>query len=194
MKKDCIEITGITPYDHFPECPCHYPSGQICETDKMCIPRKKPDIECICQVFADVSVSSYKIIRTPVGKKLVIEGMKHIKLLYVGDEPCQNMHCAHYDIPFCMFVLLKNWEGQIVDIFTGIEHIGIHELDSRCFTVSIIIFACPIFKKKHDCCYDYGQCNAHVNCDVHVNCYTNTLKNCGDSSNQYFHRSCEYGC
>ncbi|MBF8984556.1 DUF3794 domain-containing protein [Lutibacter sp. B2] len=192
MRNDCIEITGITPYDRFPDCLPHHPCAQICETDKLCIPRKKPDIESICQVFADVSVSSYKIIGTPVGKKLVIEGMKHIKVLYVGDEPCQNMHCAHFEVPFCMFVLLKDIDCEVVDVFTGIEHIGVHQLDCRCFTVSIIIFACPIFKKKHNHCKDHVTCNTQVNCDVHVNCYSKNL--CKDgreympTTNQYIHK------
>lgn len=191
MQKDCIEITGITPYDCFPECSHNYPCTQICETDKLCVPKKKPDIESICQVFANVTISDYKVICTPVGKKLVIEGIKHIKALYVGDEPCQNMHCVHFKIPFCMFILLKNFDCKIADVFIGIEHIGVHQLDPRCFTVSLIIFACPIFKKKKDPCSYYNDCNTNVNCNINVNCYTNSCVDgeCMPLVNQYFHKN-----
>jgi hypothetical protein len=88
-----------------------------------------------------------------------------------------------------MFVLLKDWEGKLVDIFTGIEHISIHQLDGRCFTVSIIIFACPIFKKKHDPCYAYKSCNNEEKYEVHVNGYINSCEACDISPNQYFHKS-----
>lgn len=190
MQKDCIEISGITPHDHFPKCPRNHPCGQICETDQLCVPKQKPNIKCILQVLANISISSFKTICTPLGKKLVIDGVKHIKILYVADEPCQNVHSAHFDVPFCMFILLNDKNYEIVDVFTGIEYISIHQLSHRCFSISIIIFACPIFKKKDDPCHphskEYINCHPHINCHFHLDCNHDTCLN-------YDCYNCEHG-
>lgn len=177
MQNDCIEITGITPDDMYPKlcqhCYHHYPHIQICETDKLCIPKNKPNIESICQVFVSTSIKEYKIICTPFGKKLVIEGKKHIKIIYTADEPCQNMHCAKFEIPFCTYVLLKNICKEIIDVFIGIEYINVHQINCNCFTISLIFNAIPIFKKEKIVCDKKNTCNPQVNCDIHINCCNN---------------------
>lgn len=164
MKNEFIEICGVTPSCDFPQCEPDYPCTEICETDKLCIPCKKPDIKEILQVWVSISVCSTKTICTPVGKKLVINGIKHVKIMYTANRPCQNVHCAHFEVPFCSFILLKHWCYKIIDICTAIEHVCVHQLNSRCFSLSTIIFICPIFKKKysysnhcekkHHCCED----------------------------------------
>ncbi|MCT4508397.1 MAG: DUF3794 domain-containing protein [Tepidibacter sp.] len=178
MKNDCIQITGVTPYDHFPNCLKNHPCSQICETDRFFIPKQKPNIHNILQVIADVSVCSFKVICTPLGKKLVIDGTKHIKILYVADDPCQNVHSAHFDIPFCMFILLKDIDCEVIDVFTGIEHISICQLDCRSFTLSMIIFACPIFedKDKHKHCHSDENCKQNINYNIQIHC--NPDQNC----------------
>lgn len=171
MQNDCIEITGITPPDEYPDiCKPHYPHIQICESDKLCVPQHKPNIESICQISAKISVSSYKKICTPFGKKLVIEGFKNIKLIYTADEPCQNMHCSKFKIPFCAFIPLKDSCKEIIDVCVGIEYINVHQISCNCFITSIIFNLFPIFKKKNIDCHDCCVCNPQINCDITVNC------------------------
>lgn len=153
---DYIEIWGVTPASSFPKCSSHCPSNQICETDKLCIPRQKPPMECILQVSVNLSLCSHKIICTPIGKKLVIEGVKHIKIIYVAEKSCQSVHCAHFDVPFYMFILLKDIPYEVIDVCTAIEDIQVHQLDCRCFSLSTIIFGCPKFKK------DKKHCSHHI--------------------------------
>lgn len=174
MKNDFIEITGITPHNKYPELykSC-YPHIQICETDKLCIPKSKPNIESICQVFVSTSVSDYKIISTPFGKKLVIEGKKHIKIIYTADEPCQNMHCTKFKVPFCTFIPLKDICKEVINVFIGIEYINVHQLNSNCFTISLIFCAFPIFKNDKMNCNVNNNCNQQINCDITFNCCNN---------------------
>lgn len=147
MIDNCIEISGITSSEYYPKDLLNLPCKQICETDKLILPKSKSDIESICQVFGNISVCSYDIIKTPLGKKLVIKGKKHIKMLYVGKEPCQTMYCTHFDIPFCTFILLGDIDCEIAEIFTALEYIDINQLDNRSLLVSEIVFLCPIFNK-----------------------------------------------
>lgn len=158
MKNEFIEICGVTPSCDFPQCEPDYPCAEICETDKLCIPCQKPDIKEILRVCVSISVCSTKTICTPVGKKLVINGIKHVKFMYTANNPCESVHSAHFQVPFCSFILLKHWCYKIIDICTAVEHVCVHQLNSSCFSLTAIIFMCPIFKKKCDCEKKH-QCN-----------------------------------
>lgn len=179
MKNDCIEISGITQPDKYPEfCKPHYPHVQICETDKLCVPKNKPNIESICQVFIKMCISDYKTIYTPFGRKLVIEGFKYIKIIYTADEPCQNMHCAKFKVPFCAFIPLKDICKEVIDVCIGIEYINVHQLNCNCFTTSLIFNLFPIFKKKSTECNNCCECKPTINCDITVNCCNNDEYDC----------------
>ena len=169
MNKDLIEICGITPCCDFPKFDPDYPCTEIADTDNLCIPCKKPDIKEILQVWVSISVCSIKTLCTPAGKKLVINGIKHVKIMYVANNTCENVHCAHFEIPFCSFILLKHWCYKIIDICTAVEHVCVHNHNSRCIYLSTIIFMCPIFKKKCNC---PNHCQKKHHCiedDISVN-------------------------
>ncbi|MCY6483170.1 DUF3794 domain-containing protein [Clostridium aestuarii] len=168
MKDNLVKVNGITPIDKFPPCPANHPCIEICKTDKLCIPCKKPDIKDICEIFVDISICDFKTINTPMGKKLVIEGIEHIKIVYTADTPCQNVHSAHFNVPFCTFVLLKNICRKVVDVYAAVEYASVKLIDCKCFAISTIIFICPLFQKKphhhcnenNDCyCTDYTYCS-----------------------------------
>lgn len=148
MKNDLIEICGITSPSSFPQCEAGCPCTEICETDKLFIPSEKPSIEDILQVFVTVSILSYKVISTPIGEKLVINGCKRIKAMYTAKDICQTVHTAHFEVPFCTFILLKKHIGKIIDISTAVEYVDVCPLNQRAFYISTIIFLCPVFKKQ----------------------------------------------
>jgi hypothetical protein len=205
MRND-IEITGITPITSFPKCPPYFPSNQICETDILCVPLQKPKMESILQVKVNISVCSHKVICTPVGKKLVIDGIKHITIIYVADVPCQSVHSAHFNIPFCMFVLLNELDCKVVDVSTVIEDIKINQLDCRCFSLSVIIFACPKLKNECDYCgHEKPICKKRCIDDCEGNCFEHRCKDYDDCTNNCYESECqehndcdsnyhEYGC
>lgn len=158
MSNQTIEILGITPSSHFPECSQCTACTQVCETDLLTLPCSKPSMECILSVCVNVSICSSKIICTPLGKKLVIEAIKQIKVMYISAESCQSVHTAHFEIPFCLFILLDDPCSEVCDVCIVIEHISAKKIDCRSLSVSTIVFACPQLKqnpcqpKHHDHC------------------------------------------
>lgn len=140
---DLIDIIGITPAELFPSCPPHHPHTQFCQRDILCLPEQKPPMECILQIIFHVTIQSVKTIRTPAGKKVLVEAIKHIKVVYTADEPAQSVHAAHFDIPFCFIIKLKSCCQEVKEIQTAVEYIGTRQLDSRRLTLTTIIFACP---------------------------------------------------
>jgi len=178
MGYDSIEILGITPVSNFPQCPPHHPCTEFCEIDKLCIPCHKITIESIRQICFKVCINSFKIICTPAGKKLVIDGKKQIKVLFVSDDPHQSIRCADFEIPFCTFVLLKNIQDEVIQVCSVVEDVSVKCLDCRCLAVTSIIFVCPVFKKDYHLFTDHTshekqQCNCHAPYDKQqCNCHT----------------------
>ncbi len=158
-----VEIIGITPPSLFPPNPPLEFCIETCKTDRLFIPNKKPDILYVLSVSVTISLSNFKIIPTPVGKKLIIEAVKNIKVMYTAAEHCQSVHTAHFKIPFCMFVLFEKAHHEVTDICIAVEYISINKLDCRCLLISTLIFACPILKSCHNC-----QCES--SCDQPVDC------------------------
>lgn len=167
MSSKFVDVSGITPSSQFPKCPPNYPFTQFCETDKLYIPRPNPNICDVLEVCVNVVICSSKVICTPVGRKVVIEGKKQIKVTFVADDPCQSVHCAHFEIPFCSLILLGHSKDEVIQVCSAIEDISVRCLDSRCLTVTTIIFICPVFKKAHDyCSYPHDD---NANCHLQIN-------------------------
>jgi|GEM_PF-1300101 len=188
-----IEILGVTPISHFPKCPPHHPCTEFCEIDKLCIPCHKITSESIKQICFKICINSFKIICTPAGKKLVIDGKKQIKIIFVSDDLHQSIHSADFEIPFCTFVLLKDIQDEVIKVCNVVEDISVKCLDCRCLAVTSIIFICPVFKKDHQLFpdhttnwqleandnstkfgfHDKQQCNCHTYHDKQqCNCHT----------------------
>lgn len=168
MKPCFAEVSGITPSAHFPKCPHGHPFTQLCEIDKLCIPCPNPSIRDVLEVCVEVVICSTKEIGTPVGRKLVIEGRKQIKINFSTEDKCHSVHIAHFEIPFCAFILLGDSKREIKKVCTAVEHVSVQCLDSRCLTVTSIIFICPEFKKQHDDCPcppDDHDDNCHCACN-----------------------------
>lgn len=163
MKKDMIEIDEINCGYDFSECIDNYLCKEITKTNKLRLPCNKPNIKKICKAFLRISISKFKTINTPMGKKLVIEGIQHLKILYKADIPCGNIHSARFCMPFCTFILLKDVCKKVAHIKSEVEYACITPVDCKCFYLSTIIFLCPVFKKKPDICScnsdnDYCSC------------------------------------
>lgn len=150
MKNAHIDICGITPQHKLPKCSCNCPYKEICQTYKLCVPSCKPDIETILQLFIDTSIKKTDILCTPIGKKLVIYGMVHIKVLYVANTSSQSVHSAHFDIPFCTFMMLNKVCYSMENLCAFIEDTFVNQLDCRNFYISMLLFIYPMFKTQDD--------------------------------------------
>lgn len=181
MSENNIQILGITPQAEFPHIPPHYPSSQICQIDKLFLACQH-DIQKILKVIVSVTIRSFKIINTPIGKKVVVQGIKHIKVISAIDKQCHCTHSACFDIPFCLFIKLKDAHTAIAKIGTVVEDVTVECLKDQFLLVSIVIFAYPVFQKENNHCppdnhnsYQYPNDNPTCICSKihHETCHQN---------------------
>lgn len=147
-----IEMIGVTPMSQFPKFPPHHPCTEFCEIDKIQIPSKKIKLRNIQQICLKVCINSFKTICTPVGKKLVIHGVKHFKILFSPHHCDQPISFINFDFPFCAFVLLKDISDEVVQICSLVEDLSVNCSDPRHLTITSIIFVCPVFQKDQPLC------------------------------------------
>ncbi len=133
---DNINYVGITPggtLNSVLQCrPASNQWVQFFVPKILDIPAQKPDIEGIVTVNSCVEVISQRVINTPVvtgytlpsgvfvsgdeipnsecthltGKKLIIEGIIHQKVIYTALVDDQSLHSADFTIPFSTFIII----------------------------------------------------------------------------------------
>lgn len=148
MNKNVV-FFGITDLDCYPNCKYGNCCKEFIESNTLCIPCKKPDIEDIDNVHVDCYVKNFKIIKTIQGYKLIIEYIIKYKVMYTADTCEQSVHTAHWETSFCQFLLLpKNLNVNnicISDVFIGIEDIILKSNDSRVIDMCVLLILIPIF-------------------------------------------------
>ncbi|MBW7651201.1 DUF3794 domain-containing protein [Anoxybacillus sp. ST4] len=97
---------GIAEKEEFPSCPLAY--KQFTVTEKLTVPKIKPNIEKVIKVMATVHIHNAKIIRSPYDTKILVNG--HIKqiIMYTAKKLDQPVHTFHASIPFCEMVILPS--------------------------------------------------------------------------------------
>ena len=168
-----INITGITRLDCYPQAIDERFCKQTMENDVVSVPCKKPDIESINEVKVCVTIDCFDVIDTFLGPKLIVKGTKSIKILYTANNHQQSCHSAHWDIPFCDFVLLKGLQfdsccNSVKDVFVGVESVIVKDFDCRHVDLSILYILCPVltFKKgvmKDHCMVLHEECDEFYN-------------------------------
>lgn len=129
---------------HYPqkEKICHY--KQISIHENLLIPAVKPEIEQILEVIARPFIDECNIIDTPVGKKQVIRGHIYQTIIYVADVPCQSVHAAHFDIPFCDFEELpctSTWSHcELSNPGVVIEYLSARKIGPKEISKCVILF------------------------------------------------------
>ncbi|MCC0707801.1 MULTISPECIES: DUF3794 domain-containing protein [unclassified Clostridioides] len=186
---ESILKTGITPLEDYPDNKCMKYYKEFIEDDILCVPTQKPDIECINEVSVKICIEDKEIINTILGPKLVIKGFKNIKVIYTGDNCQQSLHSAHWSIPFCQFILLKDLrydkcDNIIETIFVGIENIYVKHFDCRMIDLSLLFIICPQLRNCNNCkcCRSYCMHNPNL-------CYYDN-DDCSDSCNNV--TQCKY--
>lgn len=127
---------------------------QVMLTEDLCIPSQKLDIEQLISVDTIIEFISQKVIQTPsgtailsnhegtriTGKKLVVEGILHQKVLYAS--VAQTIHAAHFSIPFSTVIMLDKNDLQTTDFLLEgcIEGSFICKIESRKITMAIALF------------------------------------------------------
>lgn len=162
---DDVLITGITSLDLYPDNICKNLSKQTIVAHSVCIPTCKPDLESINEVKASIKICSYKQLESIMGPKLIINGIIKVKVIYTACTLEQSVHSAHWEIPFCDFIILKKppfnrFSYTVKDLFPAIESVCINENGARHVSFSILYILCPLLdyhypgpdcKKSREC-------------------------------------------
>lgn len=148
---------------------------EFCETDKFCTACENTDFKNI-EVFVSVSITSFKMICTSQGNKVIVNGLKDIELVYSTDKCCKDVHCEHFKVPFRQFILLTNTCDTIAFIRASVLHLSTQEINCNSIIVSTTILLCPIFKNPYDHFYLCNPCykNGSGN-DIQLNTRQNTF-------------------
>ncbi|MEN6411791.1 MAG: DUF3794 domain-containing protein [Veillonellales bacterium] len=117
------------------------------------LPCQKPDIESIDKVYIQVRIISQRIIETPegtknqegttlTGKKLIVEGILHQKIVYTAAVRQQSVHAAHFDIPFSTFIVLKSTIAvtDLLCIDSCVEDVFVQAVNSRQIFKNVTLF------------------------------------------------------
>lgn len=126
---------------------------EISIPEMLYIPCQKPDIEHIDKLFINAEITCKKVIKTPAsntasaeglflkGRKLIVEGILHQKVIYTALVPNQKVHAAHFNIPFSTFIVLP--QGSIDEKFcvdVCIEDVFIKALSRRQIFKNVTLF------------------------------------------------------
>lgn len=132
------------------------------------IPVQKPDVEGIVTVNSCIEIISQRVVNTPVvtgytnadgvfipgedipnaectrltGKKLIIEGVIHQKVIYTALVEDQSLHSADFTIPFSTFIIVRADEPLSQDfmIYPYMEDVFACQLSERSIFSNNTIF------------------------------------------------------
>lgn len=99
-----VEIIGITNPLNFPVITAANPNAQYIVEEKLTIPATKPDVEQVSSVMIEAKITKYRAIITPVGLKVIVDGILDQKLIYTASNSVQSVHTAHFQQSFCTFI------------------------------------------------------------------------------------------
>ncbi len=147
---DSIQINGITDPDTFPEDPTIFKQFEV--EEELEVPEVKPDMEQILSLMIEGVVDNLTFIETPVGtslnqtltgQKAIVEGRLLQKIEYVADKPEQSVHSAHFEVPFCTFLVIPadfDPRNDRLNVKVFIEHVFVEQLNEREFFKNVTIF------------------------------------------------------
>lgn len=126
---------------------------EISVPELLLLPPEKPDIETLDKVYIKVQIISKRLIDTPSsagaknpegtllsGKKLVIEGIIHQKIIYTAHTAVQSVHSAHFQIPFSAFIIMLNNLDEPFCLDVCVEDVFVKAFGPRQIFKNVTIF------------------------------------------------------
>lgn len=120
--RNLIEIIGLAQEGDLPD----RSYGQLIkynEAEHIIIPREKCAIKDIYQITIQVETKSQRIINTVDSKTVIIDGVKHLKLVCTQHDEPEKVVMIHLQLPYHTFVEIPNRIGSLDKIY-------IHVLDA----------------------------------------------------------------
>ncbi|SFF57578.1 protein of unknown function [Halobacillus alkaliphilus] len=188
--RDFVQIIGIADPSEFPVIGEDTRYTQFSVLERLEIPEVKPDVEQINTLLIEAEVTSTRNIFTPVGVKVVVEGILRQKVIYTALVEEQSVHSAHFEHPFCTFIdiPLNVPAGQTVpaylaslglsindilasDVNILIEDVEISLLDPRTVSKCVILFVYAdlnpdLFPLTCDCSFSAAGLTADITAPV----------------------------
>ena len=106
MLQNFIDIAGIADPSTFPIITPTDRYKQFGVEEALTIPAAKPGMEQITQVLAEALITGYRVIITPTGLKIIIDGTLTQKIIYVANDIVQSVHSAEFIKNFCNFITI----------------------------------------------------------------------------------------
>lgn len=113
---------------------------------------------------------------TILRKKVVLNGAIKLKAIYTTNNYEQSVHSAHWDIPFCDFILLDNIcscdDLSSLELFAAIEDLCLNYNDLRCISFSVLYIICASVNKVQPSCNTQysNQCSSQCNTQHNNQC------------------------
>ena len=160
--KSFVEIIGECSLNELPNLGADSNWKEISVPEKVEIPCQKPDLEQLLEVLIEAEVTFYQVVNTPqaetqqgnpiaatniegdisTGKKLIIEGLIHQKVIYVAQKKCQALHAAEFSVPFSTYIVIPGdvpLDAQFyIDVF--IEDLFIKKFTARKIFKNVTLF------------------------------------------------------
>lgn len=165
-----VQIIGVTDPSQFPIIGPNNPNTQLSVQEILEIPCQKYDVEQINSVQVAATVTETRTILTPIGVKVVIEGILTQTITYTADLRDQPVHTAEFEHPFCTFIniplaipdgltvieYLELLGLTLEDIVVGpvnvlIEYVDVELVDPRTINKCVILFAYTTISPLLEC-------------------------------------------
>ena len=85
---------------------------QYSETDTIFIPEDRPCIKSIFQILINIEIRSTRNIHTPIGRTIIIDGIKKLKIIYSTDDGYGKANFIDLELPYNTFAEVPiscNW-------------------------------------------------------------------------------------
>lgn len=139
MLKNFVDIIGIADPSSYPVITAANPNTQYIVEEKYVISETKPDIEQVNSVMIQAEVTNVRTIATPVGLKVIIDGLLNQKFIYTANDPVQSVHSAHFTEPFCTFIEIKLTVPAGLTVIEYLQTLGITLADVITGRTSVLI-------------------------------------------------------
>ncbi|MEL7598086.1 MAG: hypothetical protein AAGU01_07775 [Clostridiaceae bacterium] len=120
------------------------------EVENIFIPKDNPNIKNIYQIVLDVSLISKREVDIPIGKVVIIDGVKKIKIIYSEKGHSQKANIVNLELPYNTFIEIPdgkeigNASVQIVDAYFQL-------IDNRKIYSHIVYLVNVRYKEESNC-------------------------------------------
>lgn len=121
--------------------------------EDLTIPIQKPDMKRINMLNIEATITEFEVVRTPIttanfegvistGYKLIVKGSLIQYIEYIADSCEQTSHSAHFEVPFCTYIVLPDYYeiGNSISVDAIVEDVYVSQSSARTFFKNVTMF------------------------------------------------------